>query len=127
GAGNADLAMEWHAAVDEDFGHWIYGIRDWGYGIRDSKGAGWRRGSAFTNPASRIPNPGLLRRQGLQRQRVDRAAHQVAQGGVDQLVPRQRQFAGELAGDHGGLEMHAVGAFDLGPGAGQACFDHRLY
>ena len=56
------------------------------------------------------PQPCFFRRQRLQRQRMDRAAHQIAQRRVDQAVTRQRQLAGERRGDDGGLEMHAVGA-----------------
>jgi len=57
---------------------------------------------------------------------VDRPAHQVAEGGVDHPVAGQRQFAGERLGHHGGLEMHAIVAADVGDGAGQALFDQGL-
>ena len=39
---------------------------------------------------------------------MDRAAHQVAQGGVNQAMTGQRQFALERRRDHRCLEMHAI-------------------
>src|SRR5574343_1177501 len=70
---------------------------------------------------------GFGRRQGLQGQGVDFAAHLVAQGGVHQAVAGQRQLALESLVDDQGLEMHAVVAVDLDMGAGQAGKDHLGY
>src|SRR5690606_19238620 len=64
--------------------------------------------------------------QRAQRQRVDLAAHALAQGGVDQPVPGQRQLAAERLADHGGLEMPAVRALHLRRCAGKALFDPLL-
>ena len=84
------------------------------------------KGTAVAIPYSLLPVSRLFRRQGFQRQRVDRTTHHFTQRGVDQPVPRQRQLAGKLAGDHDRLEMHTIGTADLGPGTGQAAFDHCL-
>lgn len=54
---------------------------------------------------------------------MDLATHAFAERGVDQPMPGQRQFAAEGFGDHGGLEVHAVGAGYRRGGAGQAFFD----
>src|SRR5690349_7170017 len=69
---------------------------------------------------------GFLGSQRLQRQRMDRPAHQFAQRAVHHAVARQWQLAGELAGHHGGFEVHAVVAADLRGRAGQAGFDQCL-
>src|SRR4029078_4725681 len=61
-----------------------------------------------------------------QRQRMDRAAHQVAQRGVDHAVARQGQLAGEGRADYGRLEMHAVRAADRRLRAWEAAFDESL-
>jgi hypothetical protein len=41
-------------------------------------------------------------------------------------MPRERQFAGELLGDHGGLEMHVIVTADDRLRTGQATFNHCL-
>ena len=57
---------------------------------------------------------GFVGRERLQRQRVDLAAHALAQRGVDHAVAGQRQLAAEGFGYDGGLEMHAVVALHVG-------------
>jgi len=49
-------------------------------------------------------------------------AHAIAQCAIDQLVPLHAALAGELAGDHDGLEMLAV-ADHFHVLAGEAGFD----
>src|SRR5690606_41149195 len=61
--------------------------------------------------------------EGAQRERMDLAAHALAQGRVDHAVAGQRQLAGGGGADDGGFEMHAVVATDVGRGAGQAGLD----
>ena len=48
---------------------------------------------------------------------MDRAAHQIAEGGIHHAVAGQRQLAGEGLADHGGLEVHAVLTLHLGAGS----------
>ena len=44
---------------------------------------------------------------------MNRTTHQVAERGIHQAVPSQRQLAGELFADDHCLEMHAVIAKDF--------------
>src|SRR3546814_6857750 len=57
---------------------------------------------------------------------MDLAAHQLAERGVDQPVPGQRQLALERIGDDQRLEVHAVVAAHRDARAGQALFDELL-
>ena len=54
---------------------------------------------------------------------MDGTAHELAQGGVNHAMAHQRQLAGELGTDHGGLEVHPIIAADVHTGAGKAGFD----
>ena len=67
---------------------------------RSGTGAGWQAGGAAGG-----------------------SADERAQRRVDHAVAGQGQLAGKGGADHGGLEMDAVLAMDLGVGAGQAGFD----
>ena len=44
---------------------------------------------------------------------MDRAAHELAQGGVNHAMARQERLSGELRADYQGLEMHTIGTVDL--------------
>ena len=57
---------------------------------------------------------------------MDFSAHAFAERCVDHAMARQRRFAGECSTDHGGLEVHAIGALHLRACAGQALFDQSL-
>jgi hypothetical protein len=103
GAGDPDLAIERLAAADHDLGH-RYTSR--------ARGSGAARR--------------FLGRHRPEAQRVDRAAHEVAQRCIDHPVPGQRQLALELLRHHFGLEMHAVGALDGGARTRQALLDQAL-
>src|SRR5207342_1639298 len=69
---------------------------------------------------------GFARGKRAQRERVDLAAHPLAERGVDQAMAGQRQLAAEGLGHDHGLEMHAVLALHLRAGAGQAGLDQLL-
>ncbi|CEE75664.1 hypothetical protein XAC2852_580110 [Xanthomonas citri pv. citri] len=78
--------------------------------------------TAPAQPARRLRSA-FFGRQRLQLQRVDRPAHQLAQGRIHHAVPRQRRLVDKCGADHGGLEVHAVVAVHVDAGFGQAGFD----
>src|ERR1700756_4207842 len=51
---------------------------------------------------------GLVGRQGLDRQGVDLAPHELPERAVDELMARQRTLAGEFARHHAGRKMRVV-------------------
>ena len=55
----------------------------------------------------------FFRRQRTQGERVYRAAHELAQGGVNHAVAGQERLSAELRADDQGLEMHTIGTVDL--------------
>src|ERR1700685_1485431 len=68
----------------------------------------------------------FVRSERFQRQRMDFAAHQIAQRRIYHSMPRQWQLAGEHGSDYGRFEMYAIGAMHVGARAGQTLFDHIL-
>ena len=131
-AGDPDVAVQRFAAVDDDFGHWKLGS-GLGSGVRardPSVPSIARRAfdddcdSDVRSRAIRLVIPRRSRRffgrQRAQRQRMDRAAHELAERRIDHAVPRQRQLARERGTDHERLEMHAIGPADLDFRVGQA-------
>ena len=67
--------------------------------------------------------PPLLRREGLERQRVNLASNAVAQRCVDSLVSADTAKAFEFVGDDQCLVVALPVRTDLGPGPGQPGLD----
>ena len=75
---------------------------------------------------SAIARGGFTRREGLQRQCVDLAAHAIAQRLVDELMPLQLPKSGKSRTGYSRLEMHVVFRADNHVGAWQTGTDQCL-
>src|SRR5277367_2272172 len=76
---------------------------------------------------STLPPCIFIRREHLQCQRVNFAAHGLSEGGVHQLMALYRTLAGKSGRNHHGLEMHIVVAFHQRVAACQARLDELCY